>query len=538
MTRLHVVLDTPAPNLANLATVEPGTPDIPFAKSGQLLDATRGAYRRWFGEKYDMGALEAVLATAAAERLGGDPCWLLVVSGSGAAKTETIMPLEGSGALVVSTITGEAALLSGTSEKDRAPDATGGLLRKIGETGVLVVKDVTTIISMSRDSRAEVLAALREIYDGRWNREVGTEGGRTLSWHGKIVVIGAVTTAWDSAHSVIASMGDRFVLVRINSTQNRREAGLQALKNVSYEPAMRIELAECVKALMASVVRGTPVTLADEEMIALLDLADIVTLTRTAVEYDQQGNVISAHAPEMPTRFAKQLAQIVRGGIALGMTRGAALTLAVRCAGDSLPPLRLAVLRDLASNSPSPVSDIVKRLQMPRKTIDRTLQALHLLGVLTAAEEKWGQSTRAVYAVSDGIDSEALARLARNGDTPPPENGKTPERLARNGEGGPRAEAPDTKLARNGDTPVHPDQMTVPGTPPAEAPPAAPRATGPRKKPTPDPKPKRRCQATGCRKNIPGTARSDAQYCSPACRFRQADKRKRAAKKTTPKETP
>jgi hypothetical protein len=78
-----------------------------------------------------------------------------------------------------------------------------------------------TILSTSRDARATVLAALREVYDGRWSRNVGTDGGRTLGWKGRIVVVGAVTTAWDRAHDVTAAMGDRFVLVRMDSTSNK-----------------------------------------------------------------------------------------------------------------------------------------------------------------------------------------------------------------------------------------------------------------------------------------------------------------------------
>ena len=59
------------------------------------------------------------------------------------------------------------------------------------------------------DAIDAVLAALREIYDGRWERNVGIDGGQTLTWTGRIIVIGAVTTAWDSARSVVSSMGDR-----------------------------------------------------------------------------------------------------------------------------------------------------------------------------------------------------------------------------------------------------------------------------------------------------------------------------------------
>ena len=166
-----------------------------------------------------------MLAAAAVQNIDGDLLWLLLVSGSGNAKTESVQALQGAGAHVVSTIASQGALLSATQKRDRSADASGGLLRQIGEQGVLVIKDVTSILSMGRELRAEVMAALREIYDGRWVRTVGTDGGRTLEWQGRIAVIGAVTTAWDSAHAVIATMGDRFVLLRMDSTKDRISAG-------------------------------------------------------------------------------------------------------------------------------------------------------------------------------------------------------------------------------------------------------------------------------------------------------------------------
>jgi len=61
------------------------------------------------------------------------------------------------------------------------------------------------------------------------------------------------------------------------------------------------------------------------EIDVLLSLADLVTRARTAVQRDFQGNPEFAHDLEMPTRFAKQLVQIVRGALAIGMSREAAL---------------------------------------------------------------------------------------------------------------------------------------------------------------------------------------------------------------------
>ena len=119
-----------------------------------------------------------MLAVAASQQLDGDPVWLLMVAAPGAAKTEQVQTLAGAGAHVTSTITSEGALLSASPKRGKtAKTATGGLLRKIGSEGILVIKDVTSILSSSRVSRATVLAALREIYDGRWERNVGNEGG-------------------------------------------------------------------------------------------------------------------------------------------------------------------------------------------------------------------------------------------------------------------------------------------------------------------------------------------------------------------------
>ena len=379
------------------------------------LDRAHKTFADWLGEEYDLCALDAVLAVAAAERLGGDPAWLLVVSGPGNAKTETVSALNGIGAHVTSTITSEGALISATPAREKAKDSTGGLLRKIGDRGVLVVKDFTSILSMNRDLRTSVLAALREIYDGRWERNVGTDGGRTLTWEGRIVLIGAVTTAYDAAHAVIASMGDRFALVRMDSSTGRMAAGRQALRNVDQEQSMRAELATAVADVITA-MEPERATMTEEDHDKLLSIADLVTFARTAVERDYRGDVIDAHAPEMPTRFAKMLAQVVRGGLAIGMTREHAHAVALRVAGDSMPPLRLAILGDIAQHPGSRTTDVRVRLQRPHNTVDRELQALHMLGLVEQRTEAVGEGWRYVLAGSVNRDV-ILILISRNVST-------------------------------------------------------------------------------------------------------------------------
>lgn len=379
------------------------------------LAACHETFQGWLGVDYDLQALNAVLATAVIERMDGDPAWLWLISGSGNAKTETVQALAGAGAYVLSSIASEGALLSATSRGERSSDATGGLLHEIGENGILVLKDGTSMLSMDRTARGQVFAALREVHDGSWTRNVGTDGGRSLEWRGRLVVIGAVTTAWDRAHAdTISAFGDRFVVVRMDSTVGRLAAGWKAISNTGSEAQMRGELSKAAAGVLEGADYSTKGPDGDETA-RILAAADLVTLARTAVDIDYRGNVVDAHAPEMPTRFAKQLAQIFRGGVAIGLSRVEALALAIRVARDSLPPIRLEILEDVAANPWTPLREVVKRVDKPRSTVDRQLQALHLLGLVTVDEEvatvglALKETTTWRYSLASGVDVSAIA---------------------------------------------------------------------------------------------------------------------------------
>jgi hypothetical protein len=208
-------------------------------------------------------------------------------------------------------------------------------------------------------------------------------------------------------------MGDRFVLVRSDSSVGRISSGLRAMKNTGRETVMRQEMADAVAGLVRNVDANNVYQLTKDDETAILNAADLVTRARTGVELDYRGDVIDAHAPEMPTRFAKQLTQIMRGGVAIGMSPIDALQLAIRCARDSMPQLRLAVLRDVATNAGCRVIDVRRRLQKPRSTVDRALQALHTLGLLHCEEEAEERGGKTVlvrrYRLTDGISLDALA---------------------------------------------------------------------------------------------------------------------------------
>src|SRR5262249_44783980 len=141
------------------------------------------SFRRWL-HLPEVGHVLLVLGAVVANRAEGDPVWPLLVGGPGWGKTEVLNSLRDQPDVhPVATLT-EASLLSGTPHRQRSPEARGGKLREIGAFGILTLKDFGSVLSMNRDTRAQVLAALREIHDGSWTRVVGTDGGKTLHWEG------------------------------------------------------------------------------------------------------------------------------------------------------------------------------------------------------------------------------------------------------------------------------------------------------------------------------------------------------------------
>ena len=82
--------------------------------------------------------LYTVIGSLAANMIEGNPVWLMLVGAPGSGKTELLMALLGvPGVHPVSSLEGKGVFLSGTSSRERATDATGGLLRQVGPAGAL-----------------------------------------------------------------------------------------------------------------------------------------------------------------------------------------------------------------------------------------------------------------------------------------------------------------------------------------------------------------------------------------------------------------
>lgn len=372
----------PDPEPAPATDPTPAAP--PRAQQQQpvaLTDALE-VFRRWLYLE-DLASVYITAATIVANLAPGDPVWLLIVAPPSGGKTEvlqSVSPLDY--VHPVATVT-EAALLSGTSKRDRGKDATGGVLRRISEFGVVLCKDFTSVLSQNKDTARAALAALREVYDGSWDRAVGTDGGRVLSWRGKCGLIGGVTPSLDRYSAVISALGDRFVLLRLPDV-DPAEMGMRALSHAEHETEMRTELTTAMTGLINGADRDrVNRTLTDDEQQRLVALATYVARARTAVERDgYTGEVLVIPQPEGTGRIVLQLRRLYGALDALGVDEPTRWELLARLARDCVPAVRTVLMGALLANTrPLRTTEIATSVDMVTKTAHRHLEDLALLRV-------------------------------------------------------------------------------------------------------------------------------------------------------------
>ena len=295
-----------------------GPPPEPVVGTIEIAETLK-VFDKWLALP-DKTPIYAALGTVAANLLPGDPVWLGLIGPPSSAKTEILNAMARLPKVVQAATLTVAGLLSGTPKKQHHKTAQGGLLRQLGDFGIILLKDFGSIISMHTETRAEVLAALREIYDGAWTRHVGTEGGRTLAWKGKVGLLFAATAGIDSHYTVIGSMGDRFLVSRLQPVGRGQFA--RAMRHVGAGTGqMRKELGEAVAQLFAG-RRAEARTIKPEEIEHIDNAIMLAVRLRGAVARDRQSREIEAvYGAEGTARIGLTLERLLAGLDTLGVDR-------------------------------------------------------------------------------------------------------------------------------------------------------------------------------------------------------------------------
>jgi len=331
----------------------------------------------------DMGALHFALAVVVGHRLAGDPLWGLLVAPPSGTKTEIIRSLEAvPGIYPLSELTARtfaSGLEGGKRETSLLPRLTDH---------ILTLKDFTTVLTMYREERQAVLAQLREIYDGRFDKAWGT--GKELHWRGRLGFLAGVTPIIDLHHAVHQVLGERFILYRL-AQPDRRDMAVRALRGRGREEEMRQELRDVVARFVASLDFGASPNLPETFEERLAALADFVSRARSGVVRERYSRDLTlAPEPEAPARLAKQLATLAVGHAMIHAADGveeADYAFVYRVALDCLPQVRLQVVEVLwGATDQITTSQVAEQIGYPTTTARRTLEDMAALGIVAISK--------------------------------------------------------------------------------------------------------------------------------------------------------
>lgn len=306
-------------------------------------------YKKWLILK-NCDAIASMFATCFANRLQGDPVWIMYVGPPGDGKSEMIMTLNRNYTIeTVSTLT-HAALICGL----RSPTGEDHSLLKKLDGRMLVIKDLTGILTGNPLARDEIFGTLREAYDGYVER-VFAFGKKSYYTH--FGIIAGVTPVIESLSGGFSSLGERFIKHRFSGEakilEHEEQDRIQRVfDNIDQESSMRLELQKVATRMLN---RPMPEILPDfnndETTGVIKNLAMFVAKMRGSVPIDKFSNVqTSKPITEIGTRLAKQFMKLAIG-------------LAIYYEDTVIGEKELRIIRLLAKDTcPDRITDIIEAL--------------------------------------------------------------------------------------------------------------------------------------------------------------------------------
>lgn len=344
--------------------------------------------------------LEIILACALDRKIIGEPIWLFIVAPPGNTKTELVRSfLDGNMFYQLSTLTTNS-LISGYIKPDgeKVEDLAVQL-----EGKVLVIKDFTSILSMNKEKRDEIIGQLRESYDGYINKKLGNLD-KKLSYKVSFGLIAGVTPIIDKYYSVMAQLGERFLKLRLNYDDVKLLEKTE--DNEGKEKEMRDEISKVIMGFLTN-VEIKELNFTEESIVKIKSLARWVAKMRTPImsSYVNDELVMDIKPQsEKPGRLYKQFKKLAR---ALATIRqedefnNTIYSRLRRVGRDSTPPDRLMVW-DYLTKEIDWVEEqtIIDGLRIPRTSLRRLLYALYRLELVDLSRERIEKEDEKPYYIN------------------------------------------------------------------------------------------------------------------------------------------
>lgn len=330
----------------------------------------------WFHNPDPIG-IRATLAVPAALHLSQACTWLMIIGPSSSGKTELHFPLARAYPTVIETadVNVPGLLSLGRGHKGE------GVLKRVGIKGLWLIKDFSSIISMREEKRNELLAAMRQIFDGSWSRDTGR--GRE-PWTGVVNIVAAATPAIERAYKVNQELGSRFIHIRLPrpSGDGVRD---KATRQAGKKRKMEAELKSVAQELLAGISRPE---VNEEWRARIYDAAEMIAHGRTPVIRDHSRTIVDVGDTEGAPRVYQELLALILGDAALDgqeQVGASQLPLLRRLTFNTMPAARGLILQTLTDAQTSlrrtelwEMAGVVWESAFSR-TLDELRDALHLI---------------------------------------------------------------------------------------------------------------------------------------------------------------
>ena len=320
----------------------------------------------------DHGAILLALAGVVANYADGDSVWPLLVGPPGCGKSEIVTAMtDAPDVWALSSLTPQTLLSGFERKKDRPPSS---MLLQIGPFGILAFKDLTTVLTMAREAKAQIIGQLREVADGKTEKNFGN--GLRVVWEGKLGLIAGVTPVIDEQHTFVAVMGERFLLYRMPEV-HRRDLARRSLARRGHESDLRKRIRAAAGDFLQPFRDCGQLDLPERFQEPLVELTDIITRARSGVARDgYTRELLYLPQAEAPTRLAKQLAQLGAALLAMGVSEAETWRLLRKAGWDCVPAVRCAVIESLArrAETPATFADLQEETGLPQKTVERVVE--------------------------------------------------------------------------------------------------------------------------------------------------------------------
>lgn len=245
----------------------------------------------------------------------GRPVWLMFVGPPGCGKTLLMMAIQHAPYVYMTSAFRPTALISGWGMKG-GEDLS--LIPKL-DGKILLVKDLSSLLSQHKEIVAEVLGLLRDAYDGACSKDYAT--GVKRSYTSRFGFIGATTPDIDAHWALNVRLGERFLRFRCRATPSQIYEKIEcAIENLHKEDVVDKEIENLCMSFFKHLMSEDENENGDGKMPQLSNakvigrLAQLGAILRTVVARSQFGKeVLVIPEWEEATRYTKQLAKMALG---------------------------------------------------------------------------------------------------------------------------------------------------------------------------------------------------------------------------------